>query len=150
MTDEAVAELVEEEEDELLDDLDEVYAAAADEVDDDFELDEDDPDLLAGLEAAALLADDVDVETAAAVGVQFDDDEEDKEVAAAALEAALAEKLSGDAAMDESELAEIAAGVPEEGLDEVGGTKGRLRAQLGLVDSPQPGVCVTTYVGARE
>ncbi|GIL53154.1 hypothetical protein Vafri_8830 [Volvox africanus] len=122
VTDEELAQLVEEEdEDEILDDLDEVYASAAadeEEGEDDFELDEEDPDLLAGLEAAALLEDDIDLETAAAVGAELDTDDEDKELAAAALEEVLAEKLSGNVMISEAELAEITAGVPAEALEE--------------------------------
>ncbi|GLC33607.1 hypothetical protein PLESTB_000094800 [Pleodorina starrii] len=119
VTDEELAQLVEEEEDEILDDLDAVYAEAADDeqVDEDFELDEQDPDLLAGLEAAQLMMEDFDTETAAAVGAALDEDEDDKALATAALEDILANKLSGDGLLGEAQLAEIAAGVPEEALE---------------------------------
>ncbi|KAG2446739.1 hypothetical protein HYH02_008300 [Chlamydomonas schloesseri] len=76
---------------------------------DDFELDENDPDLLAGLEAVELLGSDVDAMTAAAVAAEMEA-AEDKEEAARAVEDVMASKLAAGE-LSEAELSKVAAAV---------------------------------------
>ncbi len=110
------AQLVEDEE--FFDDVNAAYtSAAADDGDEEFVVDENDPDLLAGLEAAELL-EDVDALTAAAVGAEMDEDAESKEEASRALEELLARKLA-DGEVDAEQLESLAAALPEAELDEV-------------------------------
>ncbi|KAG2435270.1 hypothetical protein HXX76_007348 [Chlamydomonas incerta] len=76
---------------------------------DDFELDENDPDLLLGLEAVELMGTDVDAMTAAAVAAEMDA-AEDKEEAARAVEDVMASKLAAGELSD-ADLSKVAAAV---------------------------------------
>ncbi|PNW86376.1 hypothetical protein CHLRE_02g083950v5 [Chlamydomonas reinhardtii] len=75
----------------------------------DFELDENDPDLLLGLEAVELMGSDVDAMTAAAVAAEMES-AEDKEEAARAVEDVMASKLAAGE-LSEAELSKVAAAV---------------------------------------
>ncbi|PNH11498.1 putative 30S ribosomal protein 3, chloroplastic [Tetrabaena socialis] len=75
--------------------------------------------ILAAMEAAEFVENDVDAMTVAAVGAYMDEDEEDKQDAITAVEEMLASKLIGDDSITEEDLDAMASGVPEEGLDEI-------------------------------
>ncbi|KAG2494069.1 hypothetical protein HYH03_007712 [Edaphochlamys debaryana] len=110
VTDAELAELIED------DEGDEYSTVTADGTE--LELDEDDADFQAALEAADLMSEDVDVLTAAAVGAEMDDTE-DKEAAAAALETLLSRKLQGAEDVSEPELVDITtAATAGDALDE--------------------------------
>ncbi|KXZ53628.1 hypothetical protein GPECTOR_6g545 [Gonium pectorale] len=113
VTDEELSLLLEEEE---ADELDVIYASAA--AEDDF-ADDDDVDevMQAAMEAADGLNDGVDALTVAAISAELDGDAEDKEAGARAVEALLADALSGDEPLSEETLASITSGVPEAELE---------------------------------
>ncbi|GFR49440.1 hypothetical protein Agub_g11498 [Astrephomene gubernaculifera] len=82
--------------------------------------DEDVADLEAAMQAAELLAMDVDMATAAGVSAELDEDEEEKQVAARFMEEQLSLKLaSEDQAVTEADMDIVAAGVSAEELTEI-------------------------------
>lgn len=106
------------EDEEFFDDVNTAYtSAAAEDGEEEFVVDENDPDLLVALEAAELM-EDVDVLTAAAVGAEMDEDAEAKEEASRALEELLARKLAAGE-VDAAQLESLAAALPEAELVEV-------------------------------